>query len=92
GNLAALEAVVADIRLRDVDQVVNLGDSLSGPLLPRETADFLMSRQDWVHLAGNHDRQILELNAHSAASDTYAHSQLTTEQFAWLATLKPVHQ
>ncbi|WP_411970129.1 metallophosphoesterase family protein [Paucibacter sp. Y2R2-4] len=35
GNLAALEAVVADFRRRGVDAVVNLGDSLSGPLLPR---------------------------------------------------------
>ncbi len=38
GNLLALEAVVADIRCRGVDQVVNVGDSLSGPLLPLETA------------------------------------------------------
>ena len=38
GNLPALQAVVADIARRGVDSVVNLGDSLSGPLLPRETA------------------------------------------------------
>ena len=58
GNLAALEAVVADCTRRAVSRVVNLGDSLSGPLLPAETADDLMSR-DWFHLAGNHERQIL---------------------------------
>jgi predicted phosphodiesterase len=38
GDLAALEAVVRDFRDRGVDAVVNLGDSLSGPLLPLETA------------------------------------------------------
>ena len=58
GNLAALEAVVRDIERRGVARVVNLGDSLSGPLLPRETARALMAR-DWLHLAGNHERQIL---------------------------------
>lgn len=38
GNLAALEAVVADARRRGVDEFINLGDSLSGPLMPLETA------------------------------------------------------
>jgi putative phosphoesterase len=89
GNLPALEAVVKDMAHRGFDQVVNLGDSLSGPLLPRETAQFLMA-QDWLHLAGNHERQLLKLHAHSSASDTYAHAQLTAAEFAWLATLKPV--
>lgn len=56
GNLAALEAVAADFKRRGVDAVANLGDSLSGPLLPLETAQFLMA-QDWTHLAGNHERQ-----------------------------------
>lgn len=55
GNLDALEAVMADLRGRAIDRVVNLGDSLAGPLLPKETAQFFMARQDWIHLAGNHD-------------------------------------
>jgi predicted phosphodiesterase len=38
GNLAALEAVIADLERRHIDRVVNLGDTLSGPLLPAETA------------------------------------------------------
>ena len=90
GNLAALEALTADLRLRGVDQVVNLGDSLSGPLLPKETADFLMSQAGWIHLAGNHERQILDLNERSSSGDTYAHQQITAEQKAWIASLKPV--
>jgi predicted phosphodiesterase len=43
GNLPALEAVVRDIAQRGVEVVVNLGDSLSGPLLPLETARYLMA-------------------------------------------------
>jgi predicted phosphodiesterase len=61
GNLAALEAVVADFGRRAIDGVINLGDSLSGPLLPLETARFLMSRT-WVHLADNGLRAQIELH------------------------------
>jgi putative phosphoesterase len=86
GNLAALMAVVADINRRGVDRVVNLGDSLSGPLLPKETAQFLMA-QDWVHLAGNHERQILTLHAKSGAADVYAHSQLSEVELEWIGSL-----
>ena len=86
GNLPALMAVVTDFTRRDVDQVVNLGDSVSGPLLPKETAQYLTA-QDWVHLAGNHERQVLSLNANSGPSDQYAHSQLSNDEFAWMASL-----
>jgi predicted phosphodiesterase len=88
GNLPALEAVLADTRRRAVTSTVNLGDSLSGPLLPLETAHFLM-KQDWVQLAGNHERQLLQFAAKGGgASDAYAHAQLTPEVFQWIGTLK----
>lgn len=87
GNLAALEAVEADIRRRGIDHVVNLGDSLSGPLLPLETARFLMAR-GWLTLAGNHDRYLLDRTAEDLGPpDAYAHSQLGAHEFAWLASL-----
>jgi predicted phosphodiesterase len=88
GNLAALEEVLADTRRRGVTSIVNLGDSLSGPLLPLETARFLM-RQDWVQLAGNHERQLLEF-AHQGggASDAFTHARLTPDVFDWLRTLQ----
>lgn len=88
GNLAALEAVVADFTRRGVDAVVNLGDSLSGPLLPRETAQYLMA-QDWTQLAGNHERQILDNDSPRGASDEYAHSQLSARELEWIAALGP---
>jgi len=87
GNLAALEAVAQDLATQGVDRVVNLGDSLSGPLLPRETAAFLMA-QDWLHLAGNHERQLLEPMPISP-SDAYARSRLTARELAWVAGLEP---
>jgi predicted phosphodiesterase len=42
GNLPALEAVLADIGRRGVERIVNLGDIVSGPLWPRETAARLL--------------------------------------------------
>ncbi len=86
GNLPALQAVVADIARRGVDRVVNLGDSLSGPLLPRETAQFLMA-QPWTQMAGNHERQLLQLSADAGESDKYTHAQLRDVEFAWMASL-----
>ena len=87
GNLPALEAVVEDIGRRGADAIVNLGDSLSGPLMPLETAQFLMA-QDWVHLAGNHERQLLTLPPDKrGASDAFAHARLGAKEFEWMASL-----
>jgi len=59
GNVLALEAVLADLEHRKVDDVVNLGDCVSGPLSPRETAHLLM-RLDWPTIRGNHDRWVTD--------------------------------
>ncbi len=87
GNLPALLAVVADLRRHAIDQIVTLGDHLSGPLLPRETADYLMA-QPWRHIAGNHERQLLAFDAiTSGASDRHAHACLTEAHLDWLRSL-----
>jgi putative phosphoesterase len=91
GNFLALQAVVADFTRRGIDQVVNLGDSLSGPLMPLETAQFLM-QQDWVQLAGNHDREVLENGKGAVAADHFARAQLGEAEFSWLASLSPYKQ
>lgn len=92
GNLPALEAVVEDIERRGVDAIVNLGDSLSGPLMPLETARFLMA-QDWVQLAGNHERQLLTVPSdRRGASDAFAHARLGAKEFAWIASLEHKHR
>lgn len=89
GNLPALEAVLDDIARRGITRIVNLGDLVSGPLWPRETAAFLM-RQSWVTVAGNHDRMVSRDDpATHAASDRHAYERLTPDQLAWLAALPP---
>lgn len=87
GNLPALQAVVADAGA--VDGWLNLGDLLSGPLWPAETADWLMAR-GWPTLAGNHERQLLTLApARMGLSDRFAAAALLPRHREWLATLPP---
>ena len=89
GNLPALEAVLGDLRDRGVDAVVNLGDSLSGPLLPLETAQCLMA-QDWLTIAGNHERQVLTQGPGQwGPSDAYTHAQLSPRELAWIGAQPP---
>ncbi len=89
GNLFALNAVMADIDRRGVDLIVNLGDILSGPLLPRETAAHLMA----LHLptiSGNHERQVLTMDPQEmGASDRYASDSITQQQRDWIGALPP---
>ncbi|MBN2387900.1 MAG: metallophosphoesterase family protein [Anaerolineales bacterium] len=87
GNLPALEAVAADLSRRGVERVVNLGDHLSGPLWPQETADFLRGR-DWNHVMGNHDRRLVTQDpAEHGSSDHYAYTHTSEDARAWLACL-----
>jgi putative phosphoesterase len=60
GNLPALEAVLNEIKLSDMDLLVVGGDVASGPM-PRETLDLLMSLPgNVVFIRGNADREIVE--------------------------------
>lgn len=92
GNLPALLAVQADIARRGVDRVINLGDSLSGPLLPQATANHLRA-QDWLHLAGNHERQVLtQAPSRMGPSDAYARARLDDATLQWMAGQRPTHR
>ena len=87
GNLLALDAVLRDIHHRQVDLVVNLGDSLSGALQPAETAARLMEL-DLLSVRGNHERQVLEGNPSTMGpSDLLAHNQITEDQRRWMSRL-----
>ena len=87
GNLPALDAVLADIAARGVDLTVNLGDIVSGPLFPRETADRLMPL-GLPTIRGNHERQLLTDGPERIGqSDRFALAALTEAHKAWLASL-----
>ena len=87
GNLPALKAVVADAEAKGCTRFLNLGDILSGPLWPAETADWLMARA-WPTIAGNHERQVLTLPPEKTGeSDAFTRSVLGETHLAWIASL-----
>jgi predicted phosphodiesterase len=87
GNLPALEAVIADAEAQGCTGFANLGDSLSGPLWPAETADLLIAR-DWPTIAGNHERQLLTIDrGRMGASDAFARDRLSDDHLRWLESL-----
>ena len=87
GNVAALEAVLADVRARGADGIVNLGDCVSGPLWPRETMDLLESL-GMPTVRGNHDRWVAETPREGMyPSDAYAFDRLTPAQRSALGAL-----
>lgn len=89
GNLAALDAVLADLVGRGVDRIVDLGDCLSGPLWPEGTADRLM-QVGAVTIRGNHDRQVLEDPPERIGpSDRFTRDRLNEAHRAWLRSLPP---
>lgn len=86
GNLPALQAVLDDIAASGADAILNLGDIVSGPLWPCETADHLMPLA-LPTIRGNHERQVLRPLDGMGASDRHAAERLTPPQRAWLASL-----
>lgn len=90
GNLPALEACVDDAKQRGCDTFINLGDILSGPLWPVETAAFLRPLE-WPTIAGNHERQLLtQTRDQMGDSDRFADAVIGEGERAWLRTLPPV--
>jgi predicted phosphodiesterase len=87
GNKLALEAVIADIGSMGIRDIVNLGDHLSGPLVPPGTADVLMESQI-LSIQGDQDRILVDLSHSSPAlSDRNDFKQLSRRHFDWLASL-----
>ncbi|GAB4527327.1 MAG: metallophosphoesterase family protein [Roseibium sp.] len=90
GNLLALEAVLADLKLEAPDMVVNLGDCVSGPLWPEETAAILRET-GWPTVRGNHDRFLIEdPDEKLGPTDAFARERLSSESLDWLETTQPV--
>src|SRR5258708_7726381 len=86
GNRWALEAVLQDIDRRGIQQVVNLGDHLTGPLDPAGTADLLIART-MVNVCGNDDRELFLPQEKRSLSQNYTCTQLTPAHSAWLHSL-----
>ena len=76
GNLLALKAVLDDIRKEGIGEILNLGDSVHGPLEPEEKASRLIELSV-ISIKGNQDREIPERTRRS----------LSGKSLEWLASL-----
>ncbi len=84
-NIWALEAVLTDIARRGPDKIINLGDTLYGPLEPQATAECLM-KIPLVSIRGNQDRLILEQPiAPVSLTLEYVLKDLSSSSQGWLA-------
>ncbi len=85
GNSWALEAVLAEIAARRCERLVNLGDTLYGPLDPAGTALRLMKRSV-VSVSGNQDRALFDAAARGPSDPTMAAvlGALPAQAVAWV--------
>lgn len=85
GNLHALNAVLDDIAAQGVADVVNLGDHVSGVMLPAETADRLIAC-NFTTIRGDQERILLDLYRKGPeASDRPDFQALQPYHFEWMA-------
>src|SRR5215510_10013029 len=87
GNSPALEAVLADIEALGINEVVNLGDHVSGPLEAARTADLLIER-GLPSVRGDQDRILVEL-WQAGGSRRSDFQQLERRHFDWMASMPP---
>lgn len=91
GNSLALQAVLEDFEKQHVSKVLNLGDSLYGPLNPEETFK-LIAEHEMISISGNQDRFILENEGKFGKSNptlAFVQNSLSQKAFDWLKTLEP---
>jgi len=88
GNTWALQRVLADVARRGIKRVLNLGDSLYGPLDPAGTAKMLIDLGA-ITVRGNEDRLITEANPNRPVSPTLAYNLecLSADALHWLESL-----
>jgi predicted phosphodiesterase len=88
-NYFALEAVIKDLKTREIELIINLGDSLYGPILPKLTYDLLISH-NFFTIRGNQDRQIYEAKENKINSNPtmdYVINDLGKEPLEWMKSL-----
>jgi len=88
-NVYALEAVIKDAKEKQVDVMLNLGDSFYGPIAPRATFELIKQNQ-FITICGNEDRKILESTpAQLEENDTlrYVFNDLNDDILYWIQDL-----
>jgi putative phosphoesterase len=85
GNSLALEAVLNDIHNRGIEKILDLGDSLYGPLDPVGTAQLLLD-SNIPSVRGNEDRIILESHQDNPTLE-FVKEKIESNHKAWLESL-----
>lgn len=86
-NSLALEAVLKDISARDIQLIVNLGDSLFGPIDPLGTAKQLMDNKNIINIMGNCDQVLLKEESNSATFK-FVKPMMNDEITDWIRSFK----
>lgn len=82
-NSTALRAVLSDIKKRRADVIVNLGDSLFGPIDPVGTAELFRELENAVHIMGNCDEALLQ-EASESPTFKFVKPLLAAEVLQWI--------
>ena len=88
GNSLALNEVLEDIKSKGIETIINLGDSLYGPLDPQGTFQMLIENKV-LSVCGNGDRIILEHFEQESPYKTmeYVKDQIDDNTLNWLKNL-----
>lgn len=90
GNRLALAAVLEDIYKKNIHFIINLGDSLYGPLWPEETA-LLLRKHDIIHVLGNED-EILFNDSFKNPTCEFVLNQVSGETLAWIKSMPRIYR
>ncbi|HMU93504.1 MAG TPA: metallophosphoesterase family protein [Anaerolineales bacterium] len=99
GNFTALQAVLDDIKVQNIDEVICLGDTVSLGPQPREVLDRLREL-NCVIIKGNHDSAILdpeeaekfEITSHLIPDLYWCRERLTKNDLDFIASFKTLHE
>lgn len=88
-NVYALKEVIKDIRSRDIEVVLNLGNMFYGPIEPKETYE-LIRENKFINICGNQDREILEASLEQLENNPtlkYVYEDLGENVLYWIQDL-----
>ena len=88
-NVYALQAVINDAKSKNVDMMINAGDSFFGPIEPRATYE-LLRENNFVNVCGNQDREVLEASLEQLENNPtlkYTYENLGEEVLYWIQDL-----
>lgn len=99
GNFTALQAVLADIKLQNTDQIICLGDTVTLGPQPKEVLNTL-KELNCVFITGNHDAALLdpeeaekfEITEHLIPDLYWCRERLTLDDLNFIGAFKSTHE